>query len=198
MWYIFIKTLVAIIFIPLYRLKVVGKENLPKDRGFIIAPNHIFIFDPVFVVLAAAGYKKMVILGKEELFKNSFLRLLFESVGGVPVSRGSGDKTPLIKAVERVKNGTRALVFPEGTRVKTGELGKLKSGAFVIAAQANVDMVPCKIIYKPGKILPIRKCVVIFGQPIPASEFDSNDSKSASNLRRCKQILKQRLEELSE
>ncbi len=197
MWYIFLKSLAAIIFYPLYRLKIIGKENLPKDRGYIIAPNHVFALDPVFTILGVPTFKKVFVLGKVELFKLSFLNWLFNSVGAVAISRGSGDMKVLEKIIDKVKSGNPALIFPEGTRSKTGELLKFKSGAFVIAAQAGVDMVPCHIIYKKGKILPIRKAVVMFGPPIPAIEFNMDGEKSASNLRRCKALLREKIEELN-
>ncbi len=197
LWYIFMKSLAAVIFWPIYRLKVIGRENLPKGKGYIIAPNHTFALDPVFTILGIPTFKRVFVLGKEELFKIPLLTQLFNSVGAVAINRGAGDMKVLEKIIAKVKKGHPALIFPEGTRSKTGELLKFKSGAFVIAAQAEVDMVPCKIIYKKGKILPIRKAIVIYGEPLPASELIMDDGKSAANLRRCKTLLRERIEKLN-
>lgn len=79
-------------------------------------------------------------------------------------------------------------VFPEGTRTKDGNLGKLKSGAFVIAAEAGVDMIPCRIIYKGGKMRVFGRCTVVFGKPIPAEKLKLGEPRSAAacaNARRC-------------
>ena len=91
-----------------------------------------------------------------------------------------------------------ALVFPEGTRTKEGNLGKLKSGAFVIAAEAGVDMIPCRIIYKGGKMRVFGRCTVVFGKPIPAEKLKLGEPRSAARLRECKALLAEELEKLLE
>ena len=68
-------------------------------------------------------------------------------MGAVPIDRGKGDMGTVNKVTDECKNGTPILIFPEGTRSKTGELLTLKSGAFLIAGNADADMVPCRIIY---------------------------------------------------
>ena len=56
-----------------FRIRVIGRENLIHDRGFVIAPNHISAIDPVFVVIARFWGRPMVIMAKEELFEISRL-----------------------------------------------------------------------------------------------------------------------------
>ena len=86
----------------------------------------------------------------------------------------------------------------EGTRTKDGNLGKLKSGAFVIAAEAGVDMIPCRIIYKGGKMRVFGRCTVVFGKPIPAEKLKLGEPRSAARLRECKALLAEELEKLLE
>ena len=149
-----------------FRIRVIGRENLIHDRGFVIAPNHISAIDPVFVVIARFWGRPMVIMAKEELFEISrLLNWAWRHVGVVCVRRGKGDATVVENTVREVREGRGALVFPEGTRTKDGNLGKLKSGAFVIAAEAGVDMIPCRIIYKGGKMRVFGRCTVVFGKP---------------------------------
>ncbi len=198
MWYIFWKSVAAIICYPIFRIKTIGRENLPTDRGYMISPNHVFALDPVFVVLSYLSFKKVMILGKEELFKNKIIGAFLKTLGAVPIHRGSGDMKPIETIIKKVEDGHAALVFPEGTRSKTGELGKLKSGAFVIAAQANTDIVPCRIIYKKCKFFPIPRCYIYYGEPILASELNLSGEKSSANLRRCKEVLKERILALGE
>ena len=66
-----------------FRIRVVGKENLPRDgKGFVLAPNHISAIDPVFVVIARFWGKRMLIMAKEELFQvNPVLSWMFRNVG---------------------------------------------------------------------------------------------------------------------
>lgn len=128
-------------------------------------------------------------MAKEELFEISrLLNWAWRHVGVVCVRRGKGDATVVENTVREVREGRGALVFPEGTRTKDGNLGKLKSGAFVIAAEAGVDMIPCRIIYKGGKMRVFGRCTVVFGKPIPAEKL-SWASRAAppacANARRC-------------
>ena len=122
-----------------FPIKVVGRENLPRDgRGFVLAPNHLSAIDPVFVVIARFWGKKMLVMAKEEVMHvNPFFTWFFHQVGVFGVTRGRGDTSAVDNAIEEVKNGRGLLIFPEGTRSKTGEpipaeklfLGEHKSAA---------------------------------------------------------------------
>ena len=81
------------------------------------------------------------------------------------------------------------LIFPEGTRSHTGEPGKVKSGAFVVASAANADMIPCRIIYSTGHMRLFCRVRVCFGPPIPAEQLYLGEHRSAARLRECKQML---------
>ena len=174
-----------------FAIKVVGRENLPKDgRGFVLAPNHLSAIDPVFVVIARFWGKKMLVMAKEELFHvNPFFSWFFRQVGVFGITRGKGDTAALDNAIHEVQKGRGLLIFPEGTRSKTGEPGKLKSGAFVVASAAGVDMIPCRIIYRHGRMRLFSRVRVCFGRPIPAAALDLGGEHSAAKLRANKQLL---------
>ena len=152
MFYAFVVTGAWLLWHLGFRIQVIGKENLPKDgRGFVLASNHISAIDPVFIVIARYWGKRMLIMAKDELFHiNPLLSWMFRNVGVFGVERGKGDTKVVEQAIEKVKKGQGMLIFPEGTRSKTGELGKVKSGAFVVASQAGVEMIPCRISYQHG------------------------------------------------
>ena len=110
-----------------------------------------------------------------------------------------GDTVTLEKITNECKNGTGVMIFPEGTRTKTGKLGMIKSGAFVIAAAAGADMLPVRIIYgsKDGRIHLFCKIRIVFGTPIPAEELQIKDqSHKMAELRRMKNRLRDELEQL--
>ncbi len=173
-----------------FRIRVIGRENLPKEGGFVLAPNHISAIDPVFVVIARFWGKRLLIMAKEEILQvNPVFTWMFRHVGVVGIERGRGDVNVVDELIGNVQKGQGLLIFPEGTRSKTGQVGKVKSGAFVIASAAGVPMVPCRIIYEPGRMKVFCRVRVCFGTPIPAEELYLGETKSASALRRNKALL---------
>ena len=173
-----------------FRIRVIGRENLPKEGGFVLAPNHISAIDPVFVVIARFWGKRLLIMAKEEILQvNPVFTWMFRHVGVVGIERGRGDVNVVDELIGNVQKGQGLLIFPEGTRSKTGQVGKVKSGAFVIASAAGVPMVPCCIIYEPGRMKVFCRVRVCFGTPIPAEELYLGETKSASALRRNKALL---------
>lgn len=173
-----------------FRIRVIGRENLPKEGGFVLAPNHISAIDPVFVVIARFWGKRLLIMAKEEILQvNPVFTWMFRHVGVVGIERGRGDVNVVDELIGDVKKGQGLLIFPEGTRSKTGQVGKVKSGAFVIASAAGVPMVPCRIIYEPGRMKVFCRVRVCFGTPIPAEELYLGETKSASALRKNKALL---------
>ena len=177
-----------------FRVDCVGRENLKKVQtgGCILAPNHVSAIDPVFVVITRFWGKRMVVFAKKELFEiNALLTWFFRCMGALCV-RGTRDELETIdKTVEVCKNGGTLLIFPEGTREKEGKLLPPKSGLFVIAAQAAVDVVPVRILYDTpdGKMRLFCKVKVIYGEPMPAAQFAMESRRDLKTLRANKQAL---------
>lgn len=171
-----------------FRVECVGRENLKKVQtgGCILAPNHVSAIDPVFVVITRFWGKRMVVFAKKELFEiNALLTWFFRCMGALCV-RGTRDELETIdKTVEVCKNGGTLLIFPEGTREKEGKLLPPKSGLFVIAAQAAVDVVPVRILYDTpdGKMRLFCKVKVIYGEPMPAAQFAMESRRDLKTLR---------------
>lgn len=172
MLYIFCLTGAWLIWHFFYRFRVVGRKNLPRKGGYVMICNHLAATDPVYVLLSRFWGRKMLVLAKDELFhKLPILTWYLKKMGGVPISRGKADTKALDEAVEKVRAGRSLLVFPEGTRSKTGQLQPLKSGAFVVAASAGVPIVPCRIIYQDGKPHFWHKVTVVIGSPLSLQEL---------------------------
>ena len=177
-----------------FRVECVGRENLKKVQtgGCILAPNHVSAIDPVFVVITRFWGKRMVVFAKKELFEiNALLTCFFRYMGALCV-RGTRDELETIdKTVEVCKNGGTLLIFPEGTREKEGKLLPPKSGLFVIAAQAAVDVVPVRIRYDTpdGKMRLFCRVNVIYGEPMPAAQFAMESRRDLKTLRANKQAL---------
>ena len=176
-----------------FRIHVEGRENLKKvqTKGCILAPTHVSAIDPVFIAVTRWG-GRMVIFAKKELFEiNAFLSWFFRCAGAVCV-RGTKEEVAVIdRTVEACKNGRTLLIFPEGTREKEGRLLPPKSGLFVIAAQAGVDVVPVRIRYDTpdGKMRLFCRVNVIYGEPMPAAQFAMESRRDTKKLRANKQAL---------
>lgn len=184
-----------------FRVECVGRENLKKieTRGCILAPNHISAIDPVFVVITRFWGRRMVAFAKKELFEiNGFLSWFFRCAGAVCV-RGTKEELGIIDdTVDFCKEGGTLLIFPEGTREKEGAFLPLKSGLFLIAAQAAVDVIPVRIVYHTpdGKMKLFCKVTVHYGAPIPAGQFAMEGRRDIKKLRENKQLLLQKWSEL--
>ena len=184
-----------------FRVECIGRENLKKVRtnGCIIAPNHVSAIDPVFVVITRFWGRRMVVFAKKELFEiNVLLTWFFRWMGALCV-RGTREELDVIdQTVEDCRNGGTLLIFPEGTREKEGKLLQPKSGLFVIAAQAAVDVVPVRILYDTpdGRMKLFCKVKVVYGEPMPAAQFAMESRRDLKTLRANKQALLDAWEDL--
>ena len=149
-----------------FRVKVIGKENLPKDKGAIVAINHRSNWD--VVVLGATSSRQLGFMAKAELFNNKILASLFRALGAFPVQRGKGDLGAIKAALTRLRNNEIVAMFPEGRRVKEGEEAEPKQGAVVLATRAQVPIVPVNI---SGKYRWMSKITVTYGEPIYYTQF---------------------------
>ena len=174
MFYEIARGLVSAVFHIHFKIRVLGKENIPKEKGsFIIASNHVSNLDPPMV--GVVFKKKYTFMAKEELFNvNPIFTWLIKKLGAFPVKRGSKDTAAIDEAIESLNNGRAFVIFPEGTRSKDGELGKPKSGVTLIAARAGVPVVP--VFVKYGRKRFRRRVLVSVGEVIPAGEFDMDIS----------------------
>ncbi len=161
---------------PLFKLifpyRVKGLENLTSQdgNGVIICCNHISVVDPVFVLL---GQKRPVYyMAKAELFKSRFIAWILGNVmGAFPVERGKGDMTAVNYAFDLVNNGQILGIFPQGTCVRSRELGRPKSGAALIAARTGATVVPACLVTKDFHVRAFRRTTLVFGKPLTTADL---------------------------
>lgn len=181
MFYEMARGIVSAIFHVCFHIQIIGKENIPAEKGgYIIACNHVSNNDPPLVGVVFKG--KYTFMAKEELFKNPIFAWIIRKLGAFPVKRGSKDMSVLNNAIDSLKYGRIFVIFPEGTRSKTGELGRPKSGVSLIAAQAKVPVVPVFVKYGKKRILR-RNALVSIGKAIPDSEFENVDISDKHQIR---------------
>ena len=184
-----------------FRPQVIGRENLIKGRGFILAPNHRSALDPVFIVLSDGYFwlHKMRIFAKKELFQGKPLLAWFlRQMGAVSVKNGRDDLSTLDNTMRECSTGRGLLLFPEGTRSKDGRLLPPKSGAFVVADQAAADMIPCRILYDTpdGRLKLFCRIRICFGKPISAEQLALGEKRNMVKLRENKKMLTAAWEEM--
>ena len=165
MWYRFVQFIFSILFRIVYRLKVIGRENIPKTGPVVIACNHVSLLDPPMV--GTASSRPVHFMAKSELFV-PILGPLYKSLGAFPVHRGAGDAHAIRTALTILKHREVLGIFPEGTRSKDGRLGKAQPGALAIALKGRAAVVPTCIL---GSDLKRRrsfwpKITVVFGKPM--------------------------------
>ena len=167
MFYKIFKVLCRIWFGLVLRTRVFGVENIPKDGAFILAANHVSNWDPPF--LGTFMSREVCYMGKEELFSNPVMAWVCRNLHVFPVKRGAADKSAIKTAIKLLKDGKCLGIFPEGTRSKTGKLGKAEPGVSLIAAMTKAPIIPAAIvntekIFSREKFLP--RLAVIYGTPI--------------------------------
>ena len=153
----------------LYRIKVVGQENIPED-GCLVAANHT-AFSDVLIVTAAIG-KQVKYMAKAELFKTP-LKPLITALGAFPVKRGGADVGSIKKAIALLGDGDLVSIFPQGHRYgkKDPRYTEIKSGIGMIAYHAKCPVVPVFIDNKRMKVGMFRRNTVIIGKPVTFEEL---------------------------
>ncbi|MCA1058310.1 1-acyl-sn-glycerol-3-phosphate acyltransferase [Rossellomorea aquimaris] len=185
--YTFARGLVKSILSPLYRIEVQGLEHFPKDGGVLLCANHIDNLDPPVVGISAP--RPVSFMAKEELFGVPLLGKLLPGLRAFPVKRGMSDREALRKGLQVLKEGDVLGLFPEGTRSKTGQIGKGLAGAGFFALRSDAYVVPCAII---GPYKPFKKLKVVFGQPIPMESI----REERLNAEKTTEIIMQHIENL--
>lgn len=149
MFYRFIYFLIRIIATPLFRIRVHGIENIPKDEKYIICANHKSFLDPIFVALAIN--RQVHFIAKKELFEIPILKSILKKLNAIPAQRDGKDLSVLRDSIKLIKKGKILGIFPEGTRVKEIKRENIKDGAGYIALKSKTDILTIEIIssYKP-------------------------------------------------
>ena len=151
-----------------YPVKVVGKENIIVDGSLVIC-NHLSAIDVVY--LSKCYLKSDVnFVAKKELFNNAFMSKALSFFGAIPVDRDKPSVSSILKIIKSLKNGKTMVIFPEGTRNRSGttELQNLKGGSGLFALKAKCKITPI-FIYKKAKLF--QKNYICIGKPFELSDF---------------------------
>ncbi len=161
-------------FMLLYRIKVIGLNNIPQGAAVLCA-NHTTMLDPVLIAVGITPKHKLTFMAKKEIFKNKLIGAFFRAVGAFPVDRDAADLATIRTSLSILKSGGKLLLFPEGHRMKNGhmEADEVKTGVAMIAMRANVPIVP---IYLSSVQKIFHKTIVSIGEPIYPEKREGSNS----------------------
>lgn len=180
MLYHIVRIIARIILTPIYFPRIIGGERIPENGSVIVYSNHASWWDPV--ILGILLPRPVHFMAKEELFRSAIGRWFFTNIGAFPVKRGRADLSAVKKALKLLKHGKVFGIFPEGTRIKTGELGTFLRGVAGIAHHSRAPIIPIAIHHNKYRLF-VRVTAVV-GEPVDLSTYYPHkmDNEIADNM----------------
>jgi 1-acyl-sn-glycerol-3-phosphate acyltransferase len=181
------------------RVRVLGREHIQRHRAAVYAVNHSSNVEPPILYNALSElFPRLRILYKAELRKLPVLTRAWDLAGFVPLERGNPEQSlPAIEqAAAALRDGNSFLIFPEGTRSRTGALLPFKKGGFVMAIKAQAPVVPTAIrgsqaaMHKGSFVISPVTIEVEFGEPVETTGLGLEDrERVVTEVRRRVQAL---------
>ncbi|MBQ3141541.1 MAG: 1-acyl-sn-glycerol-3-phosphate acyltransferase [Clostridia bacterium] len=187
------KTLYAVIwhafrwlFIAVYRMRIEGAENLPKTGRVVLCGNHRSFVDPILMI--ASVRRELSFMAKKSLFEKFFLSWLLPRMGAFPVDRTGTQLGAVRIALSVLENEGAVGIFPEGTRSKTGRMGRALEGVGMIAAKGKAPIMPVAIVTEGKRPQPFKRTVIRYGTLIDAPAEDTKEAYSRVTAQAMEQI----------
>jgi 1-acyl-sn-glycerol-3-phosphate acyltransferase len=175
-YYFTTRFLIWIVALVYFRLSIRGWRNIPAEGPVLLVSNHGSHLDPP--LLSTVCRRRLAFLAKAELFENKVFAGLIGGLGAFPIKRGAGDRAALKTSVALLRKGYPMLMFPEGNRTTTGELGEAKTGVAMLLAQVpETAIVPVRIdgnfqAWPPGAKFPFpRRIRITVGKAFRVSDL---------------------------
>jgi 1-acyl-sn-glycerol-3-phosphate acyltransferase len=166
--YTLVRLIISLPTLLLYRVRAIGVENVPKDGPLVLAPNHFSQMDHFFVGLYLR--RKIRFMAKSQMFGPPVLTYIYKHGGVFPVRRGQHDEEAFTTAFTILGQGGMLLVYAEGGRSRSNELGEPKPGIGRIALESGVPIVPVAVhgsaSVRRWKRFRFPKVTVQFGEPL--------------------------------
>lgn len=170
------------------RLEVIGREKVPAQGGFVLAPaGHRSILDTPLI--SQTTPRVLRYMGAEKYFEIPVVGRFLRIVGGFPIERAKADRHALRLAEAMLLGGEPLIVFPEGTRFKGPLVAPIKEGAAFLACRAGVPIVPVgmggteRALPKGARFVRPRKCVLVIGDPILPPERTEGERVRRATVR---------------
>jgi 1-acyl-sn-glycerol-3-phosphate acyltransferase len=151
-----------------WRARAIDADRVPAQGPAIITPNHFSFLDHFFVAMYLR--RKVQFMAKSQLFTNPIITWIFHNGGVFPVRRGHRDEEAFITARTVLGRGDLVVMYAEGGRSRSGQLGQPKSGVGRLALETGVPVVPTAVAgsqkARNWKRLQFPKVTVHYGEPI--------------------------------
>jgi len=173
-WYLLGYSLSKAIAKTFFNYRVIGAENMIEEGPCIIAANHCSYLDPPLVGVACK--RAIHYLARKTLLDWPVLGPIFPQLNVIPVDQENPERSALMGVIRVVRGGGAALIFPEGSRSRDGQLQAVEPGIGLIAAKTGAPVVPVWIdgsfaAFPPGAKFASKKPIrVIIGQPLRMAE----------------------------
>jgi 1-acyl-sn-glycerol-3-phosphate acyltransferase len=165
-----------------FRIKVEGRENVPKHGPVILASNHRSFLDSIFIPLVLR--RRVTFVAKAEYFDDPKTAWFFRGVGQIPIRRegGSASERALASAAEVLAAGGVFGIYPEGTRTRDGFLHRGHTGVARLSLRTGTPIVPVGLI-GTDEVQPVdkrmprifRRVTLRFGEPLDAARYADAD-----------------------
>ena len=139
-----LKVVFRLIFRLLGRVNISGKENIPTGKPYVVAMNHVSIYDPPLV--AAFWPEQLEIIGASDVFQKPGQGQILKAYGVIPVHRGDYDRVLFTKIISVIRAGYPLLIAPEGGRSHVPGMKRAMPGISYIIEQTHVPIVPVGIV----------------------------------------------------
>jgi 1-acyl-sn-glycerol-3-phosphate acyltransferase len=175
--YPLVRLIVSLPTLLIYRTRAIGVSNVPKSGPLILAPNHFSQMDHFFIGLYLR--RQIRFMAKSQLFGPPVLTYIFKHGGVFPIRRGHHDEEAFETAYTVLGQGGMLLIYAEGGRSRSGELGQPKPGVGRLALESGAPVVPVAIhgsaSVRRWKRLRFPKVTVQFGEPMTFPVEESPD-----------------------
>lgn len=190
---------------PCWRQRIVGRELIDRKKQYVIVVNHNTVIDIPALYYIPLNFRWV---SKREVFRTPFFGQYLVLHGDICINRGHA--TAALEQLVRdgkmwISRGASVAVFPEGTRSKDGEIHRFKAGAFTLAKEAGVEILPVvmdgtKTLIKKNKLFNWRNRITVrVLPPVPASEvaaLETHELMDRVRTRMCEALEEIRSEEL--
>ena len=168
--------------VSVFGFRVRFAEPLPRRGGLIVLSSHQSLFDPLLLGLAAD--RRLSSLARSSLYRFKPFAAVITALDAVPIDRNASMVKAMKAVIGRLRAGCAVVIFPEGTRTATGELGEIKGGFALLAKKAEVPIVPVAIVgayecWPRSRLLPRPGRIRLeFGRVISAAEVARLDEQA--------------------